>query len=119
MTLSNGATITIADGATRTSRRFQRDDVYGGDTASATTDATAATSSLVKDPTAATVIATINDDSDVTTVSLSVMRRHRRREHLHKDTDEPADGAYGDAGTVQRSLSLMARLQEPRRFQQA
>ncbi|MCW1888817.1 hypothetical protein OK016_00015 [Vibrio chagasii] len=66
------------------------DDVYvGGDTASATTDATGGNfESLVKDPTAATT--TINDDSDVTTVSLvSGCVSHRRREHhLHGDTDE-------------------------------
>ncbi|MCW1888844.1 hypothetical protein OK016_00150 [Vibrio chagasii] len=59
--------VTIADGATRTTTVPASDDVYvGGDTASATiTDATGGNfESLVKDPTAATT--TINDDSDVT-----------------------------------------------------
>ena len=72
VTLSNGATITIADGATSGATAVPAsDDVYvGGDTASATiTDATGGNfERLVKDPTAATTI--INDDSDVTTVSL-------------------------------------------------
>ncbi|MCW1888859.1 hypothetical protein OK016_00225 [Vibrio chagasii] len=68
VTPSNGATITIADGATSgTTTVPASDDVYvGGDTASATiTDATGGNfESLVKDPTAATT--TINDDQDVT-----------------------------------------------------
>ncbi|MCW1888852.1 hypothetical protein OK016_00190 [Vibrio chagasii] len=65
VTLSNGATITIADGATSgTTTVPASDDVYvGGDTASATiTDAMGGNfESLRKDPTAATT--TINDDS--------------------------------------------------------
>ncbi|MCW1888829.1 hypothetical protein OK016_00075 [Vibrio chagasii] len=79
----------------------------------------AATESLVKDPTAATT--TINDDSDVTTVSLSADASVTEGENITYTATltNPADGAV--TVTLQwcnGSLSLMARLQEPRRFQQ-
>ncbi|CAK2643963.1 VWFA domain-containing protein [Vibrio crassostreae] len=104
VTLSNGATITIADGATSgTTTVPASDDVYvGGDTASATiTDATGGNfESLVKDPTAATT--TINDDSDVTTVSLSADASVTEGENITYTATltNPADGAVSNGATI-------------------
>ncbi|MCW1888843.1 hypothetical protein OK016_00145 [Vibrio chagasii] len=91
VTLSNGATITIADGATSgTTTGSSKQMMYVAAIRLMTiTDATGGNfESLVKDPTAATT--TINDDSDVTTgASCHGCVSHRRREHhLHGDTDE-------------------------------
>ncbi|MCW1888815.1 hypothetical protein OK016_00005 [Vibrio chagasii] len=95
----NGATITTADGAHQEPRRFQQvDDAYVAKIRlpATITDATGGNfESLVKDPTAATT--TINDDSDVTTVSLSADASVTEGENItHTATLDESCGWRGD-----------------------